>query len=83
MSKLILKILMRYIHLFGYLDTAMTERELVESTMERVSVWKCLIPIWCLIDYVSEKKKADEQSAAQKQAEAAQAAQLQAYINQC
>jgi hypothetical protein len=86
MSKLILEILMRYIHLFVYLDTAMTERELVESTMERVSWWKCLIPIWCIVDYVGEKKQAGEQIPAQTQAEAAQAAdaeKLQAYINQC
>jgi hypothetical protein len=57
----------------------MTERELIESTMERFSWWKCIIPIWCAVDAVnSAANKAKEQAAA-----AAATAELEAYKNQC
>ncbi len=63
--------------MFVYLDTAMTERELIESTMERLTWWKCIILIWCLIDDKLEKDKKKQEALA------AEAANLQAYINQC
>ncbi|CAF5103130.1 unnamed protein product, partial [Rotaria magnacalcarata] len=47
-------------HPFICQKRAMTEREFIESTMERWNFWKCFIPIWCVIDHVQEKKKAEK-----------------------
>jgi hypothetical protein len=71
--------------LFGYeqcfvdLATAMTEKELDEIAMDRVSWLKCLIPIWCITEAIIENTEQEKQKAA----EAAAAAELQNYISQC
>ncbi|CAF1384827.1 unnamed protein product, partial [Rotaria sordida] len=68
-------------HPFICQKKAITEKELIENTMERLSFLKCLIIIWCIIDITKqknkEKKEKYEAMLAQQQAE-----QLQAYINQ-
>ena len=47
--------------------------------MARFSLWKCFIPIWCIVDgVVSNKEKQKQQAAA-----AAAAAELAAYQDQC
>ncbi|CAF4047142.1 unnamed protein product [Rotaria magnacalcarata] len=68
-------------HPFICQKRAMTEREFIESTMERWNFWKCFIPIWCVIDHVQEKKKA-EKKRQQALLAAAQAQELQDYLNQ-
>ena len=58
----------------------MTERELIESTMERLSWWKCIVVIWCIVDDQIEKQQQRER---ERQEQALAAQQLQNYINQC
>ncbi|CAF1262346.1 unnamed protein product [Adineta steineri] len=66
-------------HPFICENEAITERELVESTMERLTWWKCIIALWCILDHEAEKRKKEQQALA---AQAAEAASLQAYIEQ-
>lgn len=59
-------------------ENAVTERELVESTMERWNFWKCLILVWCIVDHIQEKKRKEKEREALIQAQL-----LQEYLNQC
>ena len=54
----------------------MTEKELIENTIERLTWWKCIILIWCIVDDQVKKRK-------EKEALEAQKAEIQAYVSQC
>ncbi len=57
-----------------------------ENAMQRVSWWKCIIPIWCIIDYVqesNEQKKKEDDAAAAAATAASAATELQSYLDQC
>lgn len=48
--------------------------------MERITWWKCIILLWCLLDDAGEKASKEAKETATK---AAIAAEIQNYINQC
>ncbi|CAF1092020.1 unnamed protein product [Adineta ricciae] len=62
-------------HPFICESTALTAKELIENTIERLTWWKCVILIWCIIDDQVKKKK-------EKEALEAQKAEIQAYVSQ-
>ncbi|CAF4954544.1 unnamed protein product, partial [Rotaria sp. Silwood1] len=68
-------------HPFICQKKAMTEKELVESTMERLNFLKCIIIIWCIIDHKKQKDK-ENKEALEAVLALNQALQLQIYVNQ-
>ncbi|CAF3169906.1 unnamed protein product [Rotaria sp. Silwood2] len=68
-------------HPFICQKKAITEKELIESTMERLNFLKCIIIIWCIIDIKKEKEKAHK-AAMEAMLAAHQTVQLQLYVNQ-
>jgi hypothetical protein len=77
MSKLIIKIYFAINIFFINLDTAMTEKELDESSMERAAWWECIINVvLCISEDVADSNNKQKEAAAQ-------AAEVQTYISQC
>jgi hypothetical protein len=62
----------------------MTDEEVEETSVERVSVWKCfIIVIWCIVDDVQETAKKKKEAADAATAKAIEVAELQAYVGKC
>jgi hypothetical protein len=62
----------------------MTDDQFEENAMERASFWKCLITVmWCIIDDAQSNAEKKKEEAAAATAKAIEAAELQAYVNQC
>lgn len=72
-----------FIFYFIDLDRAITEKELIETTMERLTWWKCIIPVWCLVDDAQEGVEEQKKKNAETQKENAKKAEEQAFIDQC